>query len=244
MKTEKNVLHVPKDGIKSKNYSSEDHKMAANHLDSAAKLHKEAASYKDAGEIEKGNQSGDDAEVHYTKAGEIDQRYTAAQDHETSAHHYAQASTHRKDAAVHTQMGNHSKAKESNSKANKHLTKAGEIDHRYKESNDYAISADHYDQASTHRKEAAMHTRNGDHSKALQSHAHANEHLTKAGEIDKRYTLDNSTNGSSNSSQNEKHPRDDNGQFIAKNYDTNGTSNSSQNQKHPKDANGQFTSKD
>lgn len=243
MKTETNVLDAPKDGTKSKNYSSEDHKMAATHLDSAARLHNEAASYKDAGDMEKGNQSGDDAEVHYTKAGEIDQRYTAAKDHETSANHYAQASSHRNDAAMHTQMGNHSKAKESNAKANKHLTKAGEIDHRYKESNDYATSANHYDQASTHRKEAAMHTRNGDHSKALQSHAHANEHLTKAGEIDKRYTEDHGSKGTSNSAQNEKHPQDTHGKFMSKNYGANGTSNSSQNEKHPQDAQGQFVSK-
>jgi hypothetical protein len=194
MNTQKNVLDTPNDGKKSKNYSSEDHKMMATHLDSASKKHKEAASYKDAGDTDKGNQSGDDAEVHYTKAGEIDQRYTAAQDHETSAHHYAKVSSHRKDAAKHAQMGNHSKAKESNAKANEHLTKAGEIDHRYKESNDYTTAADHYDHASTHRNEAANHTRNGDHSKALESHANANEHLTKAGEIDKRYTVDNNTN--------------------------------------------------
>ena len=217
MKTEKNVLDVPTDGTKSKNYSSEHHKMAATHLDSAAKLHKEAASYKDAGDMDKGNHSGDNAELHYTKVGEIDQRYTAAQDHETSAHHYAQVASYRKDAAMHTQMGNHSKAKESNAKANKHLTKAGEIDHRYKESNDYAISANHYDQASIHLNEAGMHTRNGDHSKALQSHSHANEHLTKAGEIDKRYTLESSKKTTSNSSRSKKHPRDNNGQFTAKN---------------------------
>ncbi len=217
MKTEKNLLDAPNEGTKSKNYSSEHHKMVATHLDSAAKLHKEAASYKDAGDTDKGNQSGDDAEIHYTKAGEIDQRYTAALDHETSAHHYAQVSSHRKDAAMHTKMGNHSKAKESNAKANKHLTKAGEIDHRYKESNDYAISANHYEQAATHLKEAGTHTRNGDHSKALQSHANANEHLTKAGEIDKRYTLDNSTKRASNSSQNKKHPHNNDGQFASKN---------------------------
>ena len=58
----------------------------ASHLDSAAKLHKDAASYVDAGDVDKGNQSRDDAELHYTKAGEIDKRYTVAQDHETSAH--------------------------------------------------------------------------------------------------------------------------------------------------------------
>ena len=62
-----------------------------------------------------------------------------------------------------------------------------------------------------------MHTRNGDHSKALQSHANANEHLTKAGEIDKRYTLDNSTKRASNSSQNKKHPHNNDGQFASKN---------------------------
>ena len=243
MNTEKNVLDVPKSRTKSKNYSSEDHKLIATFLDSAAKLHKEAASYKDAGDTDKGNQSGHDADVHYTKAGEIDQRYTAAKDHETSAHHYAKASTHRKNAAMHTQVGNHSKAKESNTKANKHLTKAGEIDRRYKKSNDYTISANHYDQASTHRKEAGMHTRKGDHTKAMQSHAQANEHLTKAGEIDKSYTLDNSTKGTSKSSKNEKHPQDANGQFVSKNHSANGTSNSSQNEKHPQDANGQFVSK-
>lgn len=243
MNTQKNVLEVPNRGTKSKNYSSEDHKTMANHLDSASKLHKEAASYKDAGDTEKGNQSADDAEMHYTKAGEIDQRYTAAQDHETSAHHYAQVSSHRKDAATHTQMGNHSKAIESNAKANDHLTKAGEIDHRYKESNDYATSADHYNKASTHRLEAAMHTRNGDHSKALESHAKANEYLTKAGEIDKRYTVDNNTNGTANSSPNEKHPQDASGKFVSKSLSSNGASNSSQNGKHPQDANGQFVSK-
>ena len=225
MKVDKNVSDNPNEGTKSKNYSSDHHKMMANHLDSAAKLHKEAASHKEAGDLDKGNKSSDDAEMHFTKAGEFDQSYTAAQDHETSAHHYAQVSSHRKDAAMHKQMGNHSKANESNAKANEHLTKAGEIDHRFKESNDYVISANHYDQASSHRKEAAMHTRNGDHSKALQSHSHANEHLTKAGEIDKRYTLDNSANGNSNSSKNEKHPRDENGQFMNKNNGTNGTSN-------------------
>jgi hypothetical protein len=114
VKADKNVLDVPKDSVKSKNYSSEDHKMMATHLDSAAKLHKEAADYVDAGDVDKGNQSGSDAEMHYTKAGELDKRYTAAQDHETSADHYAQASSHRKDASSHTQMGNLSKANESN----------------------------------------------------------------------------------------------------------------------------------
>jgi hypothetical protein len=161
VKADKNVSDVPTSGAKSKSYSSADHKMMATHLDSAAKLHKEAASYVDAGDADKGNKSGDDAKMHYTKAGEIDKRYTAAQDHETSADHYAQASTH--------------------------------------------------------RKEAAMHTRNGDQSKASQSHTNANEHLTKAGEIDKRYTLSNSSNGASNSSQNEKHPQDVDGKFMAKN---------------------------
>lgn len=217
MKNDTNVLDVSKNGTKSKNYSSEHHKMVATHLESAAKLHKEAASYKDAGDLEKGNQSGDEAEIHYTKAGEIDQRYTAAQDHETSAHHYAQVSTHRKEAAMHIKNGHHAKANESNAKANDYLTKAGEIDHRFKEANDYAISANHYDQASAHRKEAAMHTRNGDHYKASESHAHANDHLTKAGDIDKRFTLGNSASPTSHSAPNEKHPRDDNGQFMAKN---------------------------
>ncbi|MDH4390377.1 MAG: hypothetical protein QE285_03000 [Aquabacterium sp.] len=207
----------PTDAPASKNYSSEHHKMMANHLDSAAKLHKEAAGHVDSGNLDKGNQSGGDAEVHYTKAGEIDQRYTAARDHDTAAHHYAQVASHRKDAASHRQMGNHSKANESNAKATEHLTKAGEIDHRYKESNDQAISAGHYDQASIHRKETATHTRNGDDSKASQSHANANEHLTKAGEIDRRYTVGNNTNGSSNASQNDKHPRGDDGHYVAKN---------------------------
>ena len=45
--SEKNLLDVPNDGTKSKNYSSEHHKLVATHLDSAAKLHKEAASYSD-----------------------------------------------------------------------------------------------------------------------------------------------------------------------------------------------------
>lgn len=34
-----------------------------------------------------------------------------------------------------------------------------------------------------------------------------------------------------------------NGQFIAKNHSTNGTSNSSQNEKHPQDENGKFMAK-
>ena len=41
--------------------------------------------------------------------------------------------------------------------------------------------------------------------------------FTKAGEIDKRYTLESSTKATSNSSRSNKHPRDNNGQFTAKN---------------------------